>query len=420
MRPWYESQLTVKCRTDNAAKNRWATISKRHPNQQQPGSTNSTLSSASNATHNAASDAPQAESASALQTALLTTDTATTQTEPGPVSTPPAMGDNAASLKDNPSATVSSQVSDSPQQGKCRSGDASPHQCNASSAAMAGPSSRRLAHMASMRSINSRHKAALPTVAARSMTPSPSASVPMTVSTDSTALLEKRNGLSCSCGLSPQAPLVQIDSCCSAHQPTHQTPQIEKHCPAYQPKVQSPRGTQAMQGIVQCTTAAAVTQDQSPDQPMTLQGLDQEVPQGLAKLPSSDETTQVCQAGACIPAGLEVQGLEPTQGFPQLPSAARLSLTACSATCLAYLAGVMDERRREKDPNMQMHIDRAWRKLPLLLAGLLSLFDSCQRLFHQDVAFFCKVGCMILPALNQSLRLLCVVIAHVSLHKSMI
>jgi len=184
----------VKCRTDNAAKNRWATINKRHVYQQQPGSTNSTLSSVSNATHNAASDPPQAESASLLQTAPLTTDTATTQTEPGSVPTPPSTGDNLASLRNKPSTTVSSQDPDSPQQGKCRSGDASPHQRkdNASSAAgTAGPSSRRLAHMASMRSINSRHSAALPTAAAQSVTTSPSATGRITVSTDSAALLER-------------------------------------------------------------------------------------------------------------------------------------------------------------------------------------------------------------------------------------
>ncbi len=369
MRPGYESQLPVECRSDNAAKNRWATINKR----QQPGSTNSTLSSASNATHNAASDPPQAKSASALQIAPLTTDTATTQTEPGSVSTPPSTGDNLASVNHKPSTTVSSQVPDSPQQGRCRSGDASPRQCkdNASSAATAGPSSRRLAHMASMRSINSRDKAASPTAAARSMTASPSAPMRITVSTDSAALLERPNGLSCSCGLSQQPTLVQIDSYCPAYQPMHQTPQIESYCPAYQPKAQSPQGTQPVQGTMQCTTSAATEQERSHVQPtqLILQGLGQAVPQGLAKLPSSDETTWVCQAGACIPADPEVQGLEPAQGFFQLPSAAPLSLTACSATCLAYLAGVLDERRREKDPNVQMHIDRAWQQLQLLLAG---------------------------------------------------
>jgi len=36
---------------------------------------------------------------------------------------------------------------------------------------------------------------------------------------------------------------------------------------------------------------------------------------------------------------------------------------------LAYLAGVLDERRRENDPNVQMLIDRAWQQVQLLLAG---------------------------------------------------
>ena len=209
--------------------------------------------------------------------------------------------------------------------------------------------------MASMRSINSRHRAALQTAAARSVTASPSTPVQITVSTDSAALLKRPTVLSCSCGLSQQAPVVQIES----------------YCPAYQPKSQTPQGTQPVQGTVQCTIAAAIGQERSPVQPaqLMLQGLGQAVPQGLVKLPSSDETSQVCQAGACIPADPEVQGLEPTQGFFQLPSGAPLSLTACSATCLAYLAGVLDERRREKDPNVQMHIDRAWQQLQLLLAG---------------------------------------------------
>ncbi|KAL0051953.1 hypothetical protein WJX82_005265 [Trebouxia sp. C0006] len=43
---WIEIAKMVGGRTDNAAKNRWATINKRHPNQQQPGSTNSALSTA--------------------------------------------------------------------------------------------------------------------------------------------------------------------------------------------------------------------------------------------------------------------------------------------------------------------------------------------------------------------------------------
>ena len=377
-------QPSVECRTDNAAKNRWATINKRHPYQQRPGSTNSTLSSTSDATHNAASDPPQAESESVLQTAPLTTDTAATQTEPGSVSKPPSTRDNLASAKNKPSTTVSNQVPESHQQGKCRSGDAWPHQCkdNASSAATAGPSSRRLADLASMRSVNSRHRAALPTAAAQSVTMSPSAPVHLTISSDGAALLERPTGLSCSCDLSQQPLLVQIDNYCPAHQPMHQILQIESYCPAYQPRAQSPQGTQFVQGTVQCTTAAAINQDQSPVQPAqsVLQGLGQAVPQGLAKLPSSDGTTRV---GACIPADSEVQGLEPAQGFFQLPSAAPLSLTACSATCLAYLAGVLDERRREKDPNVQMHIDRAWQQLQLLLSGQLSLTfvtDCCTRL----------------------------------------
>ncbi len=360
--------LWTECRTDNAAKNRWATINKR----QQLCSAISTLSSASNATHNAASDPPQAESASALQTAPLTTDTATTQTEPGSVPTPPSAEDNLASLKAKPSTTVSSQVSDSPQQVKCRSGgDASPHQSkdNASSAAAAGLSSRRLAHMASMRSINSRHRAAVSTAAAQSVTVDLSAPVPITVSTDSAALLERPTGLLCSCGLSQPPPVVQIDSYCPAQQPMHQTLQIESYCPAYQSKSQTPQGMPSVQGRMQCTTAEAIEKDQSPVQPaqLILQGPGQEAPQGLAKLPSSDETAQVCQAGPCNPADPEVQVLESAQGF--LPSATPLSLTSCSATCLAYLAGVLDERRREKDPTVQMHIDRAWQQLQLLLAG---------------------------------------------------
>ena len=241
--------------------------------------------------------------------------------------------------------------------------------------------------MASMRSINSRHRAALQTAAARSVTASPSTPVQITVSTDSAALLKRPTVLSCSCGLSQQAPVAQIESYCPLYQPIYQTPQIESYCPlyqpmyqtpqiesycpAYQPKSQTPQGTQPVQGTVQCTIAAATGQERSPVQPaqLMLQGLGQAVPQGLVKLPSSDETSQVCQAGACIPADPEVQGLEPTQGFFQLPSGAPLSLTACSATCLAYLAGVLDERRREKDPNVQMHIDRAWQQLQLLLAG---------------------------------------------------
>ena len=225
--------------------------------------------------------------------------------------------------------------------------------------------------MASMRSINSRHRAALQTAAARSVTASPSTPVQITVSTDSAALLERPTVLSCSCGLSQQAPVAQIESYCPLYQPMYQTPQIESYCPAYQPKSQTPQGTQPVQGTVQCTIAAATGQERSPVQPaqLMLQGLGQAVPQGLVKFPSSDETSQVCQAGACIPADPEVQGLEPTQGFFQLPSGAPLSLTACSATCLAYLAGVLDERRREKDPNVQMHIDRAWQQLQLLLAG---------------------------------------------------
>ncbi len=269
-------------------------------------------------------------------------------------------------------------MADSSKQGKCRSGDALPHQYkdNASSAATVGLSSRRLAHMASMRSINSRHRAASPTAAGGPVTASTSASVHITVSTDSTALRERPSGLSCSCGLSQQPPLVQIDS----------------YCPAYQSKAESSQGAQPVQETVQCTPSAATEQDQSPVQPaqLILQGLDQEVPQGLANLPSRDATTQVCQAGACIPADPEGQRLEPAQGSLQLPCAASLSLTSCSATCLAYLAGVLDERRREKDPNVQMHIDRAWQQLQLLLAGKLSLFNFCHRLLHKDVACFAK------------------------------
>ena len=360
----------MKCRTDNAAKNRWATINKRHPNQQQPGSINSTLSSASNATYNAASDTPQAKSANVLQTAPLTTDTATTQTEPGSVSKSPSAEDNLGSVEHKPNTAVSSQDPDSPQQGRCRSGNASPHQCkdNASSAATGGLSSRRLAHMASMRSINSRHRAASPTAAAQSVPANPSARLHIT---DSAALLERPSGLSCSCGLSQQPPLVQVDSYYPAQQLMHQTPQIESYCPAYQPKPRTSHCTQPVQETVQRTTSAAAEQDQSPVQPaqLILQGLGREMPQGLAKLPSSDGTTRVCQAGACIPADPEGQGLEPAQSSLQLPCATSLSLTSCSATCLAYLAGVLDERRREKDPNVQMHIDRAWQQLQLLLAG---------------------------------------------------
>ncbi|DBA87404.1 TPA: hypothetical protein ACH3X1_004447 [Trebouxia sp. C0004] len=354
---WIEIAKMVGGRTDNAAKNRWATICKRHPKQQQAGSTNSTPSSDSNSTHNAASDPPQDESESALQIAPLTADTATTQVEPGSVSTPPPTGVNLAFPKNKLSTAVSNQVPDAAQQGRCKSGNALPCQCqdNASSAATTGPSSRCLAHMASMPSTNSRHRAALPTAAVQSVTASPSAPVRHTVSTDSAALLGRPTGLSHSCGLPQQTHLIRIES----------------YCPAYQPKCQSPQGRQPVQGTVQCTTAAAIESEQSPVQPaqLILQGLGQAVPQGVVKLPCNDETTPACQAGACIPADADGHGLEPTQGFFQLPSAAPLSSTACTATCLAYLAGVMDERRREKDPNVQMHIDRAWQQLHSLLAG---------------------------------------------------
>ena len=56
-----------------------------------------------------------------------------------------------------------------------------------------------------------------------------------------------------------------------------------------------------------------------------------------------------------------------------------LNIMASPATCIAYLAGVVDERRRCKDPGVQLQINQAWNLLQTLMSGARQLFDSSQK-----------------------------------------
>ncbi len=108
------------------------------------------------------------------------------------------------------------------------------------------------------------------------------------------------------------------------------------------------------------------------------------MPQGSAEVPHS-RSEMPHEAAATIITSSELQGQSKAvhQDCAQVAHGAMASITADSATCMAYLAGVLDEQRRGKDPSVQAHIDKAWMQLQMLLTGqLLCLMQSQSLQLH--------------------------------------
>lgn len=383
--------LVVMCRTDNAAKNRWAVISKRQPKHRQPVSTTSSLSTASVRTGHSALHSAQADTASALQATLPATDGTVTQTSARATSlTASPLTTNSKQCK-----TAAHQLPVSHQQGRCCKQDTSHSQPDDTAAAtvIAGPSSRRLAYMASMCSTNSRHDSTPPALPTKPATPSPASPVHMTVSIDSSRLLPGCNSQLPSCGVLQQASVMQIES----------------YCPAYQPKAVMWQSASPVQAAALCRGQDPSASRHSKLQ-VPLQGQNGEAHQGCAEeicqrgltmalLPvasGSEDAVPASEATAHVHAQAPLQGQDPAvvQGFSQLPLWAPASMTTDAATCFAYLAGVLDERRRGKDATVQVHIDTAWKQLQMMLAGWLSCL-SCLQAHECSWAVLTILGCAV-------------------------
>ena len=166
----------------------------------------------------------------------------------------------------------------------------------------------------------------------------------------------------------------QQDQMASGHElsPIPAALQIQSYCPAYQPKCTpqlglppvkktlqaaivdtAPQGQAHLQSVGQCAPQPEHSAGLQPDTVFTVdpqrQGHTAEVPQDCAQLPL----------------GLA----EVPQGCTPVPNKAAAGIPAEFATRLAYLAGVLHERRRQKDPSVEMHIDKAWKQVQMLLKG---------------------------------------------------
>ena len=162
--------------------------------------------------------------------------------------------------------------------------------------------------------------------------------------------------------------------------------QIESYCPAYQAKAVMWQSASPVQAAVQCS-GQDPSASQQPTTQAPLQGQSGAARQGCAEeiclrgltmglhpvASGNADAVPASEATAHVHHQAPLQGQDPAvvQGFSQLPLWAPASMTTDAATCFAYLAGVLDERRRGKDATVQMHIDTAWKQLQMMLAGWL-------------------------------------------------
>ena len=157
--------------------------------------------------------------------------------------------------------------------------------------------------------------------------------------------------------------------------------QIQSYCPGYQPKCTPQQGLPPVKKTLQAATVEAAQQDQVQSvgqcepQPEHSAGLQPDTV--FADSPQRQgNTAEVPQSCAQLPLGLA----EVPQGCTPVPNKAAAGIPAEFARRLAYLAGVLHERRRQKDPSVEMHIDKAWKQVQMLLKG--KFYFHCMIFLH--------------------------------------